>query len=305
MGNSLVVALPSQLAELAHDRKNNVEKVTVLTPDTGSWTVQVYPYDVGYFNQPFSLVVSGGLESNFDGWVKDASTGAGISSATVSIVGRIDSYSTPADFGGYYSEQVRPDKYTLTASRCDYEPGTVIRTIEPGVSLTETLELDKRVTGTVHGYVKDTNSIPLSNALVYEYCASTSDLTDSNGYYSLTIPGNININVRASKSGYYSQTKTANVPYGGSQWLHFSLLSQGGCFPRCPFSPSRDVPEYGAIQDQSLKLGDGGIQPTATWNADLETSVEAIWKTASSTGHATILQAGVTYRWMLPWLSRA
>jgi len=77
-------------------------------------------------------------------------------------------------------------------------------------------------TGSISGVVIDTNSIPLSGAALYT--VGFSALTGDDGSYILTgIPVG-NRQVRASKTGYATQTKQAVVVKDGTAGLDFSLV---------------------------------------------------------------------------------
>lgn len=220
-------------------------RITVNNPSSGAWTIQVHGHNVPSGSSTFSLVVTGSLQNKFLGWVEDASSGSGLSGASVAMSGRIDTYSLATNSYGYYSQEVRPDKYTITASRCDYEPASTTRKMEPGLWETITFELVPRETGTAYGYVKDSSGTPLANANVKDTCTGASTSTASNGYYSLSIPGNTSISLKATKTGYFPQSKSVNIPYGGTKRVDFSLspIGGGGCTPPppCPISVGRSL----------------------------------------------------------------
>jgi hypothetical protein len=247
---------------------NNVEKVGRNVPSTGWWTVRVVGRNVVSASQFFALVVSGDLQGGFKGWVKDAWNGNAVSGASLSFAGRIISYSSSTDSNGYFSRGFRPDTYTITASRCDYEPASVTGTVEPGLWPSRTVRLNKKGTGTAYGYVRDSNGNAPSNARVRESCTGTYDYTDSNGYYSLSLSGGVDITLTASKSGYYSQSKTVNVPVGGSKQVDFSLMKQddggGGCGLICPTSvtsPSRFSDAPLSSPDSGTRVSVGASSP--------------------------------------------
>lgn len=71
---------------LATNHKDNVEEITILTPELGTYRVRVLGYDVPMGPQDYALVVSGGLPSTYIAGYVTSSSGAPVQGAMITIV---------------------------------------------------------------------------------------------------------------------------------------------------------------------------------------------------------------------------
>ncbi len=142
-------------------------------------------------------------------YVKDANTGASISSASVSGGG----YSGTTNTSGYKTFSSIPlGSYTFTASKSGYYSNTGTATINTSnTSTSVTIYLTPQPTsGTITVYVKDANTgANISSASVSG--GGYSGTTNSSGYKSFSSVAFGSYTFTASKSGYFSNTGTASI----------------------------------------------------------------------------------------------
>ncbi len=202
--------------QLTLDRKNNVETFYALpTFPTGEWEVRVSAPFITSGPQAFALVLTGhGLTQDVSGVVRDASSNSPIANAKVTLTGSQNSYTTFTATDGSFSIVAAADDYSRTTDRCDYLPDTGSFTTDPGFPHEEDVALTKRGLGTVWGKVTDIYGTPLSGAWVRETCTGNQYFTDTDGSYSIQVPGGVDVQVKASHVGYYLSTKTVNVAPG-------------------------------------------------------------------------------------------
>lgn len=165
------------------------------------------------------------------GEVNDQVTGAGISNANVRATSPSRVYFTTTEgdpsSGLYWIDDMVLDTYEVETWRCDYYSQS--RTVNVYGSTVEIFQLQKKPTGTLVGYVRDSSdSSGIAGATVRENVCRGSTASNTNGYYSFTVIAGEQISVTASKSGYSSRTQYVTVPAGGSSRLDFSLNPSGG-----------------------------------------------------------------------------
>ena len=164
-------------------------------------------------------------EGTIAGRVTDSVTGQGISGASVSASGPV-SRSGTTDSNGYYEiPNLPPGSYSVTASHSCYYSQTKSASVpQSGGTVTVNFQLQPKPC-TIKGRVTDSvTGSGIGSAYVYASGPSSgSDYTDSNGYYTISNLNPGSYSVTASKSGYYSQTKSTSVSCGGTSTVNFPL----------------------------------------------------------------------------------
>jgi len=142
-----------------------------------------------------------------EGTVTDFDTGDPLEGATVST----DAVSDVTDASGFYSLEVSPGTYDVTAEMPGYETQTVTGVIV--VADTTTTQdfalVPVAEVGWIEGTVTDADTLlPIAGATVT--ADAVSDVTDASGYYSLEVsPGTYD--VTAEMTGYESQTAIVTI----------------------------------------------------------------------------------------------
>lgn len=94
-----------------------------------------------------------------------------------------------------------------------------------------TVSISFSVGGVIEGYVKDTDGIPLSGALVSarQLPIWVNTTTDSSGYYTLTVPTTGSYDMEASEVGYNNNLGTADVVSKYTWWNATMQPNPSGC----------------------------------------------------------------------------
>ena len=168
---------------------------------------------------------SGTGSGTIAGKVTDASTGAGLSGASVSVS---NGGSTTTDSAGNYTVgNVPAGSQQVTASRTGYLSRTVSATVNAGATTTTNIAI--ATAGKIAGTVKTSSGTAISGANVQITGGSVSttvNLTSSSTgtFTSDWIPvGNYTVTV--SKSGYQTQAKTTTVTAGVTSNLAFTMTA--------------------------------------------------------------------------------
>jgi DNA-binding MarR family transcriptional regulator len=188
----------------------------------------------GYNNQTKSVYVGQGDLVTLDfylhyahpnktyiqGYVKDASNQQPI--LGVSLITSPGGYNTTTDSQGFYKMQVKPNcNYSVEASKSGYDSQTKNVYVGQGQNVTLNFALQPSGKGWLTGFVTDNvtgGPIPFANITA----DGKSTLTNSTGCYVLELPTGT-YTVKASKPGYYMQTKSAVVYTGQPTVLNFTL----------------------------------------------------------------------------------
>jgi hypothetical protein len=178
---------------------------------------------IGAFSFP-SCSGGGPTTGTITGEVRDASTNAAISGATVSYSGG----TTTTDATGTYTlASVTPGTYSVSASKSGYVTGTNTGVaVTAGNTTTSNFSLNPvpPTTGSITGHV--TNSVTqaaISGATV-TLSTGPSTTTDAAGAYTFSSLAPANYDVTASKSGYVSATNTGvAVTAGNATTSDFAL----------------------------------------------------------------------------------
>ncbi|MDP8241133.1 MAG: carboxypeptidase regulatory-like domain-containing protein [Candidatus Hatepunaea meridiana] len=195
--------------------------------NTASQTVQVT--DGGSHTVNFALTPSGGDETGtVSGRVTDSQTGNAISSAAVSSD---DGRSATTDSTGNYNFEVGAGSRTITVNADGYNTASHTVQVTNGGSNMVNFALTPSgggdETGTVFGWVRNSETInPISGASVSSD-DDQSTITDNNGYYNFEVgAGSRTITVNAD--GYNTADQTVQVGDGGSHTVNFALTPSGG-----------------------------------------------------------------------------
>jgi phosphatidylinositol-3-phosphatase len=191
----------------------------------------------GYSSQSSTTTVTSGSTSTLDfqlapaapggngtltGRVTNASSGAGISGATVSFSGRS---STTSSTGAYSFSNVPAGTYTVSVTHSGYIGESASATVNSGA--TSTLNVQLATAGKVAGKVTTSAGAAISGAsihLVGGVVSTTADTKSSStgSYSSNWIPvGTYSVTVSAS--GHATQTKSVTVSTGNTASLNFTL----------------------------------------------------------------------------------
>ena len=204
------------------------------------------------------------------GHVKDSTTGAAITGATVSYSGG----STVTDSSGAYTlSNVPVGSRSISASQTGYVARTGSVTVTSGATATLDFQLDPVPTtspGAVSGRVTNlANGVALSGATVSFSGGSTT--SDSTGSYTLNnvTPGTYNL--ITTRSGYISQTKSVTVTSGATATLNFGMAT-GGKLAGTVTGPSGT-----AIAGAAVTISGGSVSTTINTTTNSSGGYNSNW----------------------------
>jgi len=229
-----------------------------ILPGTYSITVS----KSGYLSDYNTLHIVGGQVTTYNtsldragsvtGKVTDASTGAGISGASVSGGG---SQAVTDNYGNYTLNDVIPGSQTITASKAGYAPNSVNVNVIAGTTVTANISLQSGGTGSITGKVTDASTgLGINQAYVSVYSPpgsyAGSTQTNSTGDYTINnIPAGIG-ELWVSKDGYNGKYFDITIPSGGTATYNVSLTP--------------NVTVYGRVIDSSTGIGIPGVYVSIT-----------------------------------------
>lgn len=97
----------------APNRKDNVEQVTIATPELGTYSVRVTGHDIPMGPQDYALVVSGGLPSTYIAGSVTSSSGAPVQGAMITIVSPSGNKRVTTNSSGRYLVHVASGNYSV------------------------------------------------------------------------------------------------------------------------------------------------------------------------------------------------
>lgn len=109
----LVIAPSGATAPFAPSRKDNVEQVTIPSPELGVYKVRVTGHDVPMGPQDYALVVSGGLPGTYIAGRVTSSSGAPVQGAMITIVSTVGNKRLMTNSSGRYIARVPPGDYSV------------------------------------------------------------------------------------------------------------------------------------------------------------------------------------------------
>ncbi|RLQ93334.1 carboxypeptidase regulatory-like domain-containing protein [Falsibacillus albus] len=237
-GALVQVFLEGTTVPVDSDISDNDGTYTIIGLPPGTYTI--VSSAPGFGQQTFNLSITDGETrslnislqpslSSISGTVTDSVTTSGIEGAAVRLVvlgtGIIISTVYSDQIGAYLIDNIHPGSYQLVFNAPGYSTEAVPVTLNQGDSLVVDASLDP--TGsTISGTVTDSGSNPVQGALVQIFDAATHELvdyslTDQNGNYSLKTIPNGQFNVKASASGFITQTIQTTIP--PDQTVNFQL----------------------------------------------------------------------------------
>lgn len=133
-----------------------------------------------------------------------------------------------ADASGYWSINVAPGTYTVTASKDGYQPTSVSRTVASKTQVWASTNLTKSAvvtpTGTLGGVVYDSADSTKRIASATLKVGDKSIVTDSNGRFSVQVNAGAQ-SVQVSATDFVSQTLSTTVNKGQTTTLNIGLVS--------------------------------------------------------------------------------
>lgn len=102
---------------LAPNRTDNVEQVTIATPQLGTYRVRVTGHDVPMGPQDYALVVSGGLPGGYIAGSVTSTLGAPVQGATITFVSAGGNKRVTTNSSGRYVSHVSPGDYSVQVSK--------------------------------------------------------------------------------------------------------------------------------------------------------------------------------------------
>ena len=101
----------------APNRKDNVEQVTIATPELGAYRVRVTAHDVPMGPQDYALVITGGLPGGYIAGLVTSTSGAPVQGATITFVWSGGSKRVTTNSGGRYISRVGAGGYSVQVSK--------------------------------------------------------------------------------------------------------------------------------------------------------------------------------------------
>ncbi len=102
---------------VAANRVDNVEQVTIATPQLGTYRVRVTAHDVPMGPQDYALVVTGGLPDAYISGSVTSTSGAPVQGATVTFLWSDSSKRVTTNSSGKYISRVAPGAYSVQVSK--------------------------------------------------------------------------------------------------------------------------------------------------------------------------------------------
>lgn len=210
-------------ANIVSNTGNNTETASAAFDANGNLHLVYYDNPGGakgiYYKMLPASVPSVGTLS---GWVKDSGNNP-IVGATVTA----GSYSATTDAGGNYSiANIPAGSYSVTVEKTGYVTQT-----QSGVNVaanqTATCNFTMVACGSITGWVKDNQSVPISGAVVTTNVGGYSTTTDASGNYTISNVNPATYSVTASKSGW-TNTTNSNVIVSSGQVAVCNITMQRG-----------------------------------------------------------------------------
>jgi subtilisin family serine protease len=172
------------------------------------------------------------------GRVTNATTGAAVVGATVTVTGPVNR-TTTTNATGNYSVTLPIGSYTATAAAYGYTSQTATVTVTTGATTTRNFALAPVPSGTISGFVRDSAGVAVAGATVTVLNTPIPPTTSAaNGAYSFASVPYGTYQVSAS-GGLCHATQTLTVTVDGAETLNFGL------------APRRDSFGYGCSHDSS------------------------------------------------------
>lgn len=112
-----VVSPTGSSLPLIANRKDNVEQVTIATPELGAYRVRVTAHDIPMGPQDYALVVSGGLPGTYISGKVTSTSGAPVQGATISFVWAGGSKRVTTNSGGTYISRLSAGDYSVQVAK--------------------------------------------------------------------------------------------------------------------------------------------------------------------------------------------
>jgi hypothetical protein len=200
---------------------------------------------------PTGGVVLAAPKTFITGTISNANSGAGISTATVTITGPGGPFSGTTNASGVYNIQVADAGgiYAVAASKSGYNGASGSVTVAAGNTATKNLSLSPQP-ATLGGTVKNSSNVAILGAVVTLSSSGGTATTSGSGVYSITsiTPGTYTVTASASGFTTFTQTNYVISP-GASQTLNITMSQSGGI--------------SGTVTDSSTTLGLSGVTVTA------------------------------------------
>ncbi|MGC8912580.1 MAG: carboxypeptidase regulatory-like domain-containing protein [Thermoplasmata archaeon] len=159
------------------------------------------------------------------GFVLDGMLGTPISGAIVSF--SPENITATTNETGYFSVSAKGSTYyTITANASGYFDASTFVFLEPNGSLNVTFYMTpiKERIGYIFGYVFDaTNGARIANAEIHTVPSNITTYSDDQGYYNITVAGNLDYTLYATAEGYQSGSKSVYVGYGETVRVDIAL----------------------------------------------------------------------------------
>ncbi|MGQ0796743.1 MAG: carboxypeptidase regulatory-like domain-containing protein, partial [Methanobacteriota archaeon] len=210
------------------------------------------------------------------GTVTDASTGAPIGSAVVTVVPGGGNTTTAPD--GTYNVTLSPGTYSVTASKALYAPSSQSVTVSSNATSAANFPLAPWP-GWIVGTVTDaTTALPIAGATVVALPGGGSATTALDGTYNLTVaPGMYN--VTASKALYVAQTQALSVPSNATAAANFPLLPAPGWIAGTVTDAATGLPLAGALVTAAPGGANATTAPDGTYNVSVASGTYAVTAT--------------------------
>ena len=170
-----------------------------------------------------------GPTGTLSGRVTNASGGAAIAGATVSVSGPTNR-STTTDANGNYSMTLPTGTYNVSVSAFGFTGQTASAVVNTGATTTQNFALVQAPSFTLSGVVRDSASQPIANATVtIQGTPIAPATTNASGAYSFASVPAGTYNVQAD-AGRCFNTQTQNVTISGATTLNFTLTARADSF---------------------------------------------------------------------------
>ena len=204
-------------------------RVTAAATSYSSQTATVNVTPGGTSTQNFALTAGAG---SINGTVRDSVTNAAIAGAMLSYIdtgGRSGNTTTASD-GTYTFSNLASGTYTVTASDTGYATQSATSvTVNAGASTTQNFALVPQpgtISGTVTDSVTHAGIVPATVSYTGPGgSGGTTNTTDVNGDYTLTMLPEGSYTVTAAATNHSSQITTVNVTPGATTTQNFALAS--------------------------------------------------------------------------------
>ena len=213
------------------------------------------------------------IEIENQGWIEGyvylEGTTTLISGANVAVEG---GGNTDTNAAGYYNISLSEGDYSVTASKSGYTSDTKSITINEAETTLQNLYLGEIANpGWAVGYVYITDTITPIQGVTVSVSGGSSDTTDSNGYYNITLAAD-GYTLNATKVGYTSDSDTIGIMTGQETSTNFDLTETSieGTIEGYVYISGTEIPINGAtveIQGGSSTTTDATGYYSMTGNA--------------------------------------